>query len=274
MSESHSTPPQKKRRLSDGDSDQITRSKYWFEDGNVVLQTENTLFRVHRSILSRHSEVFKDTFAMPQPPSEANECIEGCPVTVVPLSDTAEDMNNMISFLYDLVSLNCLSTIRLFFFIFINVERMLEFGKSLLSKVVRSMLRLGRKYVITCLENEALRCLHHDFPTTLEEWDSSEDRQITDGDNKVPTVLIVISIAHEFGLSTILPAAYAKYLEYQFLVRRPVIRTLWFLIISPIRRKSQMIPAYLWKHANGALLGTPELWDISRRPARMHSVLP
>ncbi|SRR5258705_163090 len=94
---------------------------------------------------------------------------------------------------------------------------MLEFGRTLSSNVVGSMLRLGRKYAIPCFENEALRRLHHDFPTTLGEWDSSEDRQITD-DVKIPTILRVISIAHEFRLFTILPAAYAKYLEYQFLV--------------------------------------------------------
>jgi BTB/POZ domain len=34
----------------------------WFPDGNVVLQVESTLFRVHRSILSMHSEVFHGMF--------------------------------------------------------------------------------------------------------------------------------------------------------------------------------------------------------------------
>jgi hypothetical protein len=100
MSESQSDtlqPQKASERNSDGD--QRTRSQYWFEDGNIVLQAENTLFRVHRSILSRHSQIFKDTFAMPQAPSQENESIEGCPV--VPLSDTAEDLGNIISLLYD-----------------------------------------------------------------------------------------------------------------------------------------------------------------------------
>ena len=98
------------------------------------------------------------------------------------------------------------------FFILINVERMLGFGRKLPARVAGSMLRLGRKYVIACLENEVLRRLHHDFPTTLAEWDSSEDRQIEDGSELV-TVFEVISIAHEFRLFTILPAVYAKYVE-------------------------------------------------------------
>lgn len=94
MSES----PQKRQR-SDDDGDPRIRSEFWYEDGNIVLQAEDTLFRVHQSVLSRQSQIFKDTFAMPQTPSQQNEHIEGCPV--IPLSDTAEDMGNIISLLYD-----------------------------------------------------------------------------------------------------------------------------------------------------------------------------
>jgi len=167
-----------------------------------------------------------------------------------------------------------LSTIQ-FFFILINVERMLEFGRSLPSVVVGSMLRLGRKYDIPCFEKEALSRLHHDFPTTLEKWDSSEDRQIRDTEDDDPflTIFGVISIAHEFGLFTILPAAYSKYLQLQFLVASFCLETRWFLIISSSRVMSQVIPAYLRKHANVALLATPEFWTMSRMPARTHYVL-
>ena len=42
---------------------------FWFDDGNVVLQVESTLFRVHRSILSMRSEVFQGMFSVPQPPA-------------------------------------------------------------------------------------------------------------------------------------------------------------------------------------------------------------
>jgi hypothetical protein len=89
----------RQRRSDDEAEDQRVRSMYWFEDGNIVLQAEETLFRVHQSVLSRHSSIFKDTFAMPQPPSQENKYTEGCPV--LPLSDTAEDINNLLSLLYD-----------------------------------------------------------------------------------------------------------------------------------------------------------------------------
>jgi len=99
MSESQLDAPPQKRQRSDITGDPRTRSEYWFQDGNIVLQVENTLFRVHQSILSRESQIFKDTFSMPQVPSQEDELIEGCPV--VRLSDTAEDMGNIISLLYD-----------------------------------------------------------------------------------------------------------------------------------------------------------------------------
>ncbi len=37
----------------------------WFPDGNVVLATNKYLFRVHKSLLSLHSSVFRDMFKLP-----------------------------------------------------------------------------------------------------------------------------------------------------------------------------------------------------------------
>lgn len=32
----------------------------WFDDGNVILQAESTLFKVYRGILAQNSSVFHD----------------------------------------------------------------------------------------------------------------------------------------------------------------------------------------------------------------------
>jgi hypothetical protein len=91
----------------------------WFEDGSVVLCAEGTLFRVHMSLLSRHSVCFRDMFAIPQPsrnPGITTQCVQtklgpadarddhlreydGCPV--VHLHDIAEDVGNLLTALYD-----------------------------------------------------------------------------------------------------------------------------------------------------------------------------
>lgn len=38
----------------------------WFDDGNIVLQAEQTLFKVYKGILSRESEVFKTLLSLPR----------------------------------------------------------------------------------------------------------------------------------------------------------------------------------------------------------------
>lgn len=52
--------------------------EFWLYDGSIVLAVENTLFRVHQTILANHSEVFADLFTIPQPDGE--EMIDGCHV--------------------------------------------------------------------------------------------------------------------------------------------------------------------------------------------------
>lgn len=72
------------------------RGDVWFEDGNVVLIAQSTAFRLHRGVLSTHSEVFRDMFTVPQPATA--ELWEGCPV--VHLSDLKNDLMHMVKALY------------------------------------------------------------------------------------------------------------------------------------------------------------------------------
>jgi hypothetical protein len=100
------------------------------------------------------------------------------------------------------------------------LKRTLQHGRELDPAVLGSMLRLGKKYDIADLENSALECLHHEFPTSLSEWDSLERGDDLDlnhrrlGIRSNPGDIVdIISIAHEFHLFTILPAAYGQYLQ-------------------------------------------------------------
>ena len=82
----------------DADFSQCTRSPtFWYDEGNVVLRVEDTLFRMHRGVLQTHSAVFKDTFGMPQP--EGEPLLEGCQVVPM-MGDTVEDWENMLTFMY------------------------------------------------------------------------------------------------------------------------------------------------------------------------------
>jgi hypothetical protein len=84
----------------------------WFKDGSVVLRAENVLFKVHISQLSRHSTLFRDMFSLPQPKGNALALtsqgnvdsdslteVDGCPI--VHLHDSAEDVGNLLTALYD-----------------------------------------------------------------------------------------------------------------------------------------------------------------------------
>lgn len=73
----------------------------WFEDGSVVCRAENTLFRVHMSQLARHSVCFKDMFSMPQPQLRLGCDDTSLEKTPLILHDTAEDVGNLFTALYD-----------------------------------------------------------------------------------------------------------------------------------------------------------------------------
>lgn len=71
-------------------------SMFYLKDGNVEVLCESTLFRVHTSILSFHSPIFRRMFA--QAPLETAESPNGCPR--VPSSDAAMDFATLLKVIY------------------------------------------------------------------------------------------------------------------------------------------------------------------------------
>ncbi|TDL16717.1 hypothetical protein BD410DRAFT_795113 [Rickenella mellea] len=72
----------------------------WLDDGNIILATDLSIFRVHRSMLSKNSSVFADMFSMPQPMNSLEEpSVEGLPVVV--LTDNDADVTHLLNFVYD-----------------------------------------------------------------------------------------------------------------------------------------------------------------------------
>lgn len=87
---------------------EITKSDIWYEDGSVVLQAEETQFRVHTSRLSAKSTVFKDMFDIAQSPANTESHAYGCPLVHLP-DDTADDWALLLDVLYDY---RCVAVIR------------------------------------------------------------------------------------------------------------------------------------------------------------------
>lgn len=123
--------------------------KFWFEDGNIVLVTGDTAFRVHRGILAKSSAVFKDLFELSQPTD--GDTIEGCPT--IPLSDTPTDVSGLLDALYHGVK-------------YIRRDSYPSWD------VVRGMVLLGRKYQIDDLRDLGIDHLKRIFPTDIAGWDA------------------------------------------------------------------------------------------------------
>ena len=78
----------------------LTRKpELWFDDGNVVFQAQNTVFRVHKSVLRRESAFFEDMFSLPQS-TTLEETYDGYPL--IKVQDNAEDMAILLLVIFDL----------------------------------------------------------------------------------------------------------------------------------------------------------------------------
>ena len=83
-----STPdqrPAKRARTGDGPHDADRDPEVWLSDGNIVVVSRQVAFRVHKSILSHHSVIFRDLFSLPD--QGADEMMEGCPVVRLDADD-------------------------------------------------------------------------------------------------------------------------------------------------------------------------------------------
>ncbi|KAJ7146475.1 hypothetical protein C8R44DRAFT_757568 [Mycena epipterygia] len=128
-----------------------------FDDGTIVLQVENTLYRVYRGLLASRSTVFRDTFSIPQPATEESTQIEGCPV--VQLHDRAKDFTRFLLALhhygpYTKCPVTC-------------------FGE------LGSILSLSDKYDVPILRDAMVSVLCDLYPSSLETW--STDHQDPSG---------------------------------------------------------------------------------------------
>lgn len=96
-----SSRPTKRARTEGVDySSYVQDPDYYLHDGTVVLAADAVLFKIHQSVLARHSSVFHDTFGLPRPvDGGGNDLLDGVPV--LDLDDTKDDLKVMIRLIYD-----------------------------------------------------------------------------------------------------------------------------------------------------------------------------
>ncbi|KAI0046528.1 hypothetical protein FA95DRAFT_1559987 [Auriscalpium vulgare] len=160
---------------------EFTRNdEFWLKDGTIVLVCAAVGFRVHQSVLSMHSTVFRDMFEHSSPGRD--EHFEEC--AVVRLHDSADDMHHLLKTLY---------------------FRSYGQDKSKLGLPrLTSLLRMARKYFIEELQAELIKHLTVLFPSTLEKYRSPERDEAVPGDFDP---MLGVAISEEFDVPTILPVA-------------------------------------------------------------------
>ncbi|KAF8802141.1 hypothetical protein BYT27DRAFT_7113037 [Phlegmacium glaucopus] len=195
----------------------IKSSIFWFEDGNVVLQAMNpclrhgaaplcrppawiqglyTQFRIHRSVLSMHSPIFRDMFACSKP--ENGPIIDGCPL--IHLTETSECLSNFVKILYNSIKVGN------------PISRIYNLSTLISVSVLKAMLHFGRKYEMKKLRREAVYCLTLEFPSTLHRWSNQTFGEVIHGIEESPSTLLfeILHMAHEHSITSILPALYLR----------------------------------------------------------------
>lgn len=157
----------------------------WFEDDNLILRAENSLFRVSKGVLAARSSVFRDMLSFPQTDTDGEEHIEGCPV--VRLHDTAADVTCFLRAIFDSGFFEPPPT------------------KTDLATIT-GVLRLSHKYDVQYLRRRALQHLDTGYPTSLAVYEvSGAETFASDG---LDDALRTIQVAAEVGATWVLPTAF------------------------------------------------------------------
>ncbi|KAI0639952.1 hypothetical protein C8Q77DRAFT_1046589 [Trametes polyzona] len=186
----------------------------YFDDGTVVLSalTQGGVrqhFRVHKSVLCRHSPVIADMFSIPPLLAAGSltciaETYDG--VVHVQMPDSAEEVISFLTMFYDPLG---------------TAYKRFDPNTPVL---VEGALKLAMKYECEALRQRLIENLEADWPQTLAQWDarraeaiilrSEHSLQLTGKvggrylDDRLPEPASAIRIASDHGVPSILPAAF------------------------------------------------------------------
>ncbi|TFK51928.1 hypothetical protein OE88DRAFT_1605039, partial [Heliocybe sulcata] len=155
----------------------------WFPDGSIVLEAAGNVFRVHKSLLLMHSEVFKAMLDFP--PGSAQESFEGAPLVHLDEDVDSDDIRCLLNAIY----------------------KRQYFIKGAYTPFDRlaALLRMSKRYRIKHLKDEIAAHLSLIYPTTLSDFRRRDKTLLGDSTTHMFEAL---AMANEVPLDAILPAAY------------------------------------------------------------------
>ncbi|KAH9932292.1 uncharacterized protein B0H18DRAFT_987449 [Fomitopsis serialis] len=192
--------PAAKRPRTDHDEDgqQPTEEKVstgirdkeaWFPDGNIDIVAEGIAFRVHRTVLSAQSEVFRVMLSIPQPAATGDDG----DFPVVKVTDSADDMRHLLLVLYYRDES-------------FRPQQKARFG------VVSRLVRLAHKYEIQSVLDDAMGRIRVFYPSNLEDF-----LKVLKAPPSSPTLehkntdcFEVVQLARLIGDNSLLPAAFYR----------------------------------------------------------------
>ncbi|KAM5539632.1 hypothetical protein V8D89_006741 [Ganoderma adspersum] len=160
----------------------------WLSDGNVILSTQDTGFRVFRSLLATQSTVFAEIFTSELSSSD-QEMFEGC--AVVHVYDTPEDLAHFLRVLLP-------TSQRILF------SREFSFSFHQISAIIR----LAHKYNVWDILDQAIAALQDHFTTDFASWDSGTNQGVIKV--RFQQSIGVINLARLLDRPTLLPSAFYK----------------------------------------------------------------
>ncbi|KAF9034379.1 hypothetical protein BJ165DRAFT_1513510 [Panaeolus papilionaceus] len=222
----------------------IQRGSVWMDDGNIVLQAGQTQFRVHKSMISRSSSVFKDMFSFPQPADSSSE-VEGCPV--VHLHDSDDDVACLLSAIYDhRYSGNPLE------------------NELTPVSTISSLLRLSNKYDIPLIRQNMLLRLRAEYPTSFKDMNFESDLTYIDISLAYLEVDI-LNLCHQEGAFSVLPLAF-----YHLLLATATGEIVAGLP-QPDGRKATLLPCLIIQCLAGMVKLEEFMWESSYKWLRNHA---
>ncbi|EJD54076.1 hypothetical protein AURDEDRAFT_133681 [Auricularia subglabra TFB-10046 SS5] len=191
------------KRLEDQYSPIVRCEDVWFSDGNIVIAvvplpnscTPVHAFRVHKSVLSAMSDVWRGMFALAQPRSEVETFAD---TEVVRFHDDSPD--DMREFLQVVYCQRFLPSAQLQ-------------GWRTTERAVAGPLRIATKYAAHNLRERIVQILEADWPLTLEAWNANEKvtrsrMESLDLRECFPEPASIIRLARDCNVPSILPAAF------------------------------------------------------------------
>ncbi|XP_006453777.1 hypothetical protein AGABI2DRAFT_60514 [Agaricus bisporus var. bisporus H97] len=163
---------------------------FWFHDGSIVLCADKMLFRVHQTVLAKHSEVFEDLFSLSPPAAEEDDIVDGC--RVVLLHDSKEDFIDLLNAIYNPSYFDDLPS---------------DAGVGQVLTYISGVLRLSTKYLIRSLRQRCITLLISKFPTTFDDYVAKSNRDPPEKYDS-DSVMRAAVLAQENNVPEILPYAY------------------------------------------------------------------